>query len=192
MPQLNPMPAATKVIGDENGILIKMKQELYNDGKWRLVRETANLPDGRTKTAVRGYRSDTVHILAFHQEKILLLREYRPFDGEWVWMVPSGHVDKEINPLEAAKRELREETGFRANDMRHYCSAKHSETFGSVNHFYVAHDLVNDPLPQDDDELIEVHELSPQEALERVLSCGPNVRIPSAFLLMRYIKDQTA
>lgn len=175
-----------------SGILVQMKEELYNDGKWRIVRETADLPDGRTKSIVRGYRSDTVHILAFHEGKVLLLREYRPFDGAWVWMLPSGHVDKEHDPLEAAKRELREETGFRAKDITHYCSAKHSETFGSINHFYVANDLVHDPLPQDDDELIEVHEVSLQESLDRILSCGPNVRIPSAFLLMRYMKDHSA
>ena len=94
--------------------------------------------------------------------------------------------------MEAAKRELREETGFRAKDIVHYCSAKHSETFGSVNHFYTANDLVHDPLPQDDDELIEVHELSLHESLDRVLNCGPNVRIPSAFLLMRYMHDKGA
>jgi ADP-ribose pyrophosphatase len=167
-----------------------MEQELYNDGAWRLVRQTAALPDGRTKTAVRGYRSDTVHVLAFQHDKVLLLREYRPFDADWVWMLPSGHVDKETDPLEAAKRELREETGFRAGKITHFCSAKHSETFASVNHFYIANDLTHDPLPQDADEMIEVHELTLEEALDKVLSCGDNVRIPSAFLLMRYMREQ--
>jgi ADP-ribose pyrophosphatase len=165
-----------------------MLGELYNDGKWKIVRETASLPDGRTKTISRGYRSDTAHILAFKGDKVLVLREYRPFDGAWVWMLPSGHVDKELDPLEAAKRELREETGYRANEISHYCSAQHSETLASVNHFYIANDLVPDPLPQDDDELIEVHELSLQEALDRVLT-SPHVRIPSAFMLLRYMRE---
>ncbi len=166
-----------------------MSQELYNDGKWRIVKETAKLPDGRTKTVERGYRSDVASILAFPTPTtILLLREYRAFDGLWVWMLPTGHVDKEKDPLVAAERELREETGFRAKKIRHYCTAKHSETFVSLNHFYIASDLVHDPLPQDDDEMIEVHEMSLQEAIDRVLNC-PNPRMPSAFALLRYSRE---
>ncbi len=164
-------------------------QELYNDGKWRIVKETAALPDGRTKTVVRGYRPDAVSILAFPKRgRILLLREYRVFDGGWVWMLPTGIVDKETDPLEAAKRELREETGYRANQISHFCTGMHSETLSSLYHFYTATDLVHDPLPQDHDEMIEVHEVSLQEAIDRILECSPP-RMPSAFALLRYVRE---
>ena len=166
-----------------------MNEELYNDGKWRIVRETASLPDGRSKTIERGYRSDVSCILAFPAPKtVLLLREYRAFDGAWVWMLPSGHVDKERDPLKAAERELREETGFRAKKISHWCTAKHSETFVSLNHFYIASDLIHDPLPQDDDEMIEVHEFGLQEAIDRILE-SPVPRMPSAFALLRYLRE---
>ncbi len=166
-----------------------MNEELYNDGKWRIVEETATLPDGRTTTAVRGYRSDTVYILPLHKGNVLLLREYRPFDKQWIWMLPSGHADKETDVLEAAKRELREETGYRAQQIAHYCTAQHSETFGSMCHFFIAEDLVKDPLPQDADEMIEVHELPMEECLTKVLSCGEHQRMTSAFLLLRYMRE---
>ena len=166
-----------------------MHEELYNDGKWRIVRETAELPDGRKKTIVRGYKSDVVSILAFPSPgKILLLREYRAFDGGWVWMLPTGIVDKEKDPMEAAKRELREETGFRAGTIKHFCTGMHSETLVSLYHFYIATDLVADPLPQDDDEMIEVHEVTVEEAIDRVLDCK-TPRMPSAFALMRYLRE---
>ena len=57
-----------------------------------------------------------------------------------------------------------------------------------MNHFYIASDLVHDPLPQDDDEMIEVHELALLEAVERVLE-SPQPRMPSAFALLRYIRE---
>ena len=164
-------------------------EELYNDGKWRIVKETASLPDGRKKTIVRGYRPDVVSILAFPTPgRILLLREYRVFDGGWVWMLPTGIVDKESDPLEAAKRELREETGFRAKTITHAFTGMHSETLVSLYHFYVATDLMKDPLPQDSDEMIEVHELPLQEAVNRVLDCS-TPRMPSVFGLLRYLRE---
>ena len=166
-----------------------MTEDLYNDGKWRITRETAELPNGRKKTIVRGNRSDIASILAFPTPKtILLLREYRVFDHGWVWMLPTGHVDKETDPLEAAKRELREETGFRAEKISHFCTGMHSETFASRNHFFLATDLVRDPLPQEDDEMIEVHELPLNEALDKILE-APQPRMPSAFALLRYMRE---
>lgn len=156
-----------------------MTEELFNDGKWRITREKAVLPDGRTKTIERGHKSDVVSILAFPTPTtILILREYRAFDGHWVWMLPSGNVDKEKDPLEAAKRELREETGYSAKKISLYCTGMHSETFSSVNHFFIASDLVKDPLPKDDDEMIEVHEMTLDEAVRRVLESPPRSRMP--------------
>lgn len=166
-----------------------MPEELYNDGRWKLVKETAPLPDGRKKTAVRGYHFDTCHILAFPTPKtILVIREFRAFDQSWVWMLPSGKIDKEKDSLLAAERELREETGFRAKNIRHYCSTVYSEAYASLNHFFIATDLVRDPLPQDEDEMIETHELTVHEALDRVLT-SPFMRLPSAFALLRYLRE---
>lgn len=166
-------------------------EELYNDGKWRILRESASLPDGRKKTIARAYRCDAAHIIALPSPgRVLVLREYRPFYAHWIWMLPSGHVDKENDPLEAAKRELREETGFRADTIRHYFSSQHSESFVSQNHFYIASDLTKDPLPQDEDEMIEVHECSLVEALKNI-QASPVIHMASAYGLSRYILEHS-
>lgn len=164
-------------------------EELYNDGKWRIMKEAASLPDGRMKTAVRVHRCDVSHILAFPTPKtILVLHEYRPFFQGWVWLLPSGFVDKETDPLEAAKRELREETGYRANIVKDYGSSYYSKSLVAFNHYYLATDLVKDPLPQDGDEMIEVHELPLNEAMDQILG-SPQIHTPSAFGLLRYIRE---
>jgi ADP-ribose pyrophosphatase len=164
-------------------------EELYNDGNWRLTRVTASLPDGRSKTIVQADHFPTCHILALPTPKtVLLLREYRAFDGTWVWMLPSGKIDKEKDPHIAAERELREETGFRAGKMSHFCTMRISETYIPESHFFIATDLVKDPLPQDDDEMIEVHELPLLEALKRAQDT-PQPRLASAFGLLRYINE---
>ena len=148
--------------------------------------DEASLPDGRKKKLVRVHRCDSVHVLAFQKDsQILLLREFRPFYGKYVWMLPSGRVDKE-NDIEAgAQRELQEETGFRAKSLEHYCSTRHSESMDFTNHIFIAKDLVEDPREQDEDELIEVHAMPLKEAIEKVLQ-SPIVHTASAYALLRY------
>jgi ADP-ribose pyrophosphatase len=46
-----------------------------------------------------------------------LVRQFRPAIEEFTLELPSGHVDQGETPEQAARKELREETGFVANDL---------------------------------------------------------------------------
>lgn len=162
---------------------------LFNGHGWKVVIEVAPLPDGRKKKVARIHRADAAHVIAFVDEKhILLLREFRPFWGDYVWMLPSGRIDKEKDIAAGAQRELQEETGYRANHLELLWTVNHSESMEMSNHIFLGQDLVKDPLPQDSDELIEVHEVEIEDALDRVLS-SPKVMLSSAFALLRYMRE---
>ena len=50
-------------------------------------------------------------VLIEQDERLLLLRRnYEPWEGSW--MVPAGYVEADEDPRDAAKREVREETGL--------------------------------------------------------------------------------
>lgn len=164
-------------------------EELFNQFGWRITLEKASLPDGREKKAILVHRADSVHIMAFTQERLMLvLREYRPFYQKYVWMLPSGRADKENDVETAAQRELQEETGYRAKKLTHYGSTRHSETLQCNNHIFIAEDLVRDPLQQDEDELIEVHEMPFNEAIAKILGSDP-VHTASAYAVLRYARE---
>lgn len=164
-------------------------EELYNDHGWKVILDSATLPDGRVKKVARVARADSVHIIAFASDTtILMLREYRPYYGTYIWMLPSGRADKEKDMSVAAQRELQEETGFRAEEITFYCKTNHSESLIMSNHIFIAKNLSHAPLPQDDDEMIEVHTLGLKEALENVLS-SEYVHTVSAYGLLRYCRD---
>lgn len=167
-------------------------QDLYDGHGWKLTLEEAPLPDGRSKQMVRVQRADTVHIIAEPAEgRVLLLREYRPFYGSYVWMLPSGKVDKEHDHAVAAQRELQEETGMRAAHLQHYCTCYPAESISIARHLYIASNLTPDPLPQDATELIEVHDLPLEEAIEHVLG-DDHLHDVSAFGLLRFARDGAA
>ena len=164
--------------------------ELFNAHGWKIVLEEATLPDGRVKQVARAERADTVHLLATpNTGKILLLREFRPYYQTYVWMLPGGRADKEPDLHEAAQRELREETGLRAETLQHLWTASPSESINYSNHFFHATGLMPDPLPQDSDELMEVHTLGIEEAIDRVLT-SPKVHLASAFALLRWLRGK--
>jgi ADP-ribose pyrophosphatase len=163
---------------------------LWSDKDWQVRLESSDLSNGNKKESIRVKRPDSVHVLAFSDNNnIVMLREYRPYYGKYIWMIPSGKVDKEIDITKAAHRELREETGYRAGKLDFYCKTNYSESVISTSHIFIASDLTVDPLPQDDDEEIEVHELLINDALENVLNSSI-VHTASAYALLRYIREK--
>lgn len=163
---------------------------LFDDHGWKITFDEVPLPDGRVKKAVRAHRADSVSVIALNEEgKVLMIREFRPFYGEYIWMLPSGRVDKETDTDAGAQRELQEEAGYKAATLKRLWTVNWSEAVGSSNHIYLAKDLTKEPLPQDEDELIEVHAMTAEEALEKVHG-SPKVHLPSAYALMRFLKEQ--
>lgn len=103
--------------------------------------------------------------------------------------MPSGHIDKESDPLAAAQRELQEETGYKAESMELLWSANTKENFKQVCHVFLAKHLVESRLSADPDEVIEVHEVPLDGAIEKVLG-SPNIHFPSAVALMKFQRDK--
>ena len=52
------------------------------------------------------------------KQRILLVRQYRLPARQYLWELPAGKLDPGETALQAAKRELREETGYRARKWR--------------------------------------------------------------------------
>ncbi len=61
---------------------------------------------------------DYVSVLAVTKEnKVLLVRQFRPVTEDYTLELPSGHISKDEDPETAIKRELLEETGYRAANV---------------------------------------------------------------------------
>ncbi len=59
-----------------------------------------------------GKRASGVAIVGYHEDKILLCKEFRMGVNDFIYNLPAGHFEEGEDPVECARRELYEETGL--------------------------------------------------------------------------------
>ncbi len=108
-----------------------------------------------------------VGIVPFYDNRIILIRQFRIAINEYVLEIPAGKLEGDEEPSERARRELEEETGYRARTMvsggDYYASVGYtSEHY----HVFLAFDLEHVGQALEEDERIEVVEIPIAEARE--------------------------
>ncbi len=72
-------------------------------------------PNGfEIERAIVRHRGSAVMMAVDEKKRILLVRQYRLPAQQFLWELPAGTVDPGEKPLQTARRELVEETGYRA------------------------------------------------------------------------------
>lgn len=113
--------------------------------------------------------SEGVTILCKKDDKFIFLEQFRkPFDKE-ILELPAGKVDEGEDTLKAAVRELREETGLKPNHIEKIGEYLSSPGFTDEKvHLFYATDVVEDPLPKDEDEHFNTYYLQKEEVLNLI------------------------
>ncbi len=94
---------------------------LVYENPWIRVTESqvTNPSGGQGIYGVVHYRNRAIGVLPIDEEdQIWLVGQYRYTLGTYEWEIPEGGCPAGETPLEAAKRELREETGLVATDYK--------------------------------------------------------------------------
>ncbi len=150
-----------------------VSSRLIFDGKVvHLYKDTVRLPDGAESVREYVKHIGAVCILPLTDDgEVILERQYRYAVRQILTEIPAGKLDAPgEDPLEAAKRELREETGATAREMiplgDYYGSPA---ILGERIRMFLARGLTFGETEFDEDEFLEVFRLPLDEAEAAVL-----------------------
>src|SRR5579883_1704366 len=106
------------------------------------------------------------------QRRVLLVKQFRLHAEQEMWELPAGRIDEGESPLEAAKRELAEETGVTAKNWRQLVSFYASPGFLAERMtIFVADDITIGEPHWMDDERIHMEWFEPR-AIEELIKSG--------------------
>ena len=138
--------------------------------------DTVRYPDGSTGELEMIRHSGAAAVLPVLSDldgpdpQIVLIRQYRYAAGGWLYEVPAGRPDRPGEPWEeCARRELREETGLEAGELRKLTAVWTTPGFTDERiHLFLATDLTTGETELDADEFMETATLPLSEALRMV------------------------
>ena len=142
--------------------------------------DKVRLPDGRITTREIAEHGASVCVVPVDAARnVLMVRQYRKPIEDQLLEVPAGGIEPGETPEQAAVRELQEEVGFNAGEIRLLSSFWISPGWCTEYMYaYLATDLVSASLPADYDENIEVVPV-PFEDIDRLLQSGEIIDLKS-------------
>ena len=148
------------------------REEIYKGAVLHVVKDTVELPNGKAATREVCLHVGAVCVIPLLPDgRVIMERQYRYPHGRVFFEIPAGKLNyKEEDPLEAAKRELREETGAIAKSFTHLGAMVPSPAILSERiHMYLAEDLSFGETELDEDEFLDVEFVPLDELYEMVM-----------------------
>jgi len=137
----------------------RLSSKSIYQNRWLSLREDqVELPDGRTTIYGVVTCGDCVGVLPFvDRDRVVLVQQYRYVAGRTTWEMPTGGVHPGESLEAAAQRELQEEAGYRAGQLKKIVAYHTSKSvLDETAHLYLAEEL--QPVhsqPTDDTEFIK-------------------------------------
>jgi 8-oxo-dGTP pyrophosphatase MutT (NUDIX family) len=128
-------------------------------------------PDGRPGIyGVVHFRGRAVGVVAIDDDdRVVLVGQFRYTMGHYSWEIPEGAVTEGEDPLDGARRELREETGFEAATWREIGRLELSNSISDeIGYLYLATGLTEGVAQPDPTEALQVRRVPFAEVMAMV------------------------
>jgi len=132
-----------------------------------------NLPDGRQRQYDLVDHNNSVTIIPVDNDgNIFFVKQFRMGSESQLLELPAGVMDDHESPQTCAAREIREETGMATGKITRLGAIYLAPGYSNeLNFVFLAQDLTEDPLQEDEDEFISIHAYSPGD-VKRLIRSG--------------------
>ena len=148
-------------------------EQVYKGKILDLYLDTVQLPNGHTSTREYIKHVGAACVVPVDENgNVIVEKQFRyPFNAV-LTEIPAGKLDSKQEPhLQAALRELKEETGYEAEEMiylgEYYPTCAYSD---ETIHMYLAKGLKKGEQHLDDDEFVDVEKVSLQTLIEQIMA----------------------
>lgn len=148
---------------------ILRSKEVYRSKIFWVTEDEAADPSGfEIRRSIVRHAGSAV-MMAVEDDRVLLVKQFRLPAEKDLWELPAGKVDDGETPLEAAKRELVEETGYHAESWEPLVSYYPTPGFVQEKmHLFLASKLTKGTATPMEDERIETRWFKRSELREMV------------------------
>jgi ADP-ribose pyrophosphatase len=147
-------------------------QPIYSGKVISLQVDEVSLPDGKTSKREIVKHPGAVAVIAITDEgRIVMVEQYRKAMERSLVEIPAGKLEPGEEPMNTAKRELDEETGYECETLEPLISFYTSPGFADeIIHLFVAKGLKKKDVSAacDEDEFVELLELTLEEAIQYI------------------------
>lgn len=150
---------------------IKLSSSKIYEGKvFNIFVDKVQLPNGKESVREVIHHNGGVTIVALPEsDKVVLVKQFRYPLGKPLWELPAGRLDLNEDPVNGAKRELKEETGFVTGAIESLGIVYPAPGYSNeVLYFFKATNLTDDIPEPDHDENIEVKVVDLKQAWQMV------------------------
>jgi ADP-ribose diphosphatase len=149
---------------------VEAEREIFRGRIIRLVNKDLVLPNGRTTTfSIVEHPGAVAIVPVFENGDVILLRQFRPTIGEELLEIPAGTLEEGETPLETARREIIEETGYRATKWKKIAEFYTAPGFCTeLMHVFLAQGLSPASAEADADEILKPVRMPVEKALELI------------------------
>jgi 8-oxo-dGTP pyrophosphatase MutT (NUDIX family) len=143
---------------------------LHQGRTFRLIEENVTLPSGAvTDLDIIRHPGAAAVVAMFPDNRVLMLKQYRHAVGRYIWEIPAGTLGVEETGIHCAKREIIEETGYRADSWTELGSITPLPGYSDERiYLFLARDLSPAAQHLDFDEVLSVHEIPLEETFNMV------------------------
>ena len=163
-------------------------EPIYKGRVINITKDEVVCPNGQTSLREIVHHRGGVAILFKVDDKFIFEKQYRYAMNEEIIEMPAGKLEEGEIPLEAAKRELLEETGYRPLEMIHLGDSYPTPGYSTeVIHLYYCPKAVKEERHLDNDECIDLIYLTLEE-IEEMIAQGKIIDSKSVDSIFLYKK----